>query len=149
MSPVTKEQVEAGRAANVRGRRGPDTAPEVPASRTATAPLPDPYADMNGWEKRRAQELEAMKRSGEILNWWGGKHRGITLKLAHDTRYTPDFLVQHIDGSLTLEEVKGFFRDDAKVKTKLCAALYPFPLRVLTAKPQKRGGGWDITEVQP
>jgi hypothetical protein len=49
----------------------------------------------------------------------------ITLKLAHDTRYTPDFWVQEDDGTITFVECKGFWREDAKVKIKVAAEMYP------------------------
>lgn len=108
---------------------------------TALAPIRDLYAGMNKTEKARAVELEAMKRSGLIADWW---YEALTLKLADDCRYTPDFLIQERDGSLRLEETKGFWRDDAKVKTKLCVVRFPFPLRVLKKAKQ----GWDVEDVR-
>lgn len=101
------------------------------------APLPDLYAGMNKTEKARAIELEALKRAGKIAAWW---YEALTFKLADDTRYTPDFLVQESDGLLRVEEIKGFWRDDARVKVKLYAKLFPLPLVVLRAR---KGGGWD------
>ena len=118
-----------------------DARPMVVAN--ARTALPDLYVGMNKTELRRAQELEAMKRRGEIAAWW---YEGITLKLGHDTRFTPDFLVQELDGSLGLEEVKGYMRDDARVKLSVCRRQYPFPLSVLIAK---KGGGWHFEVVQP
>ena len=118
-----------------------------PIKAVARTNLPDRYVGMNQWERKRAEELDAMVRRGEIAAWWGGKATGITLKLAFDTRYTPDFLIQELDGSLRLEEVKGFWRDDAKVKTNVCADKYPFPISVLTK--EKGQSGWTITPVYP
>src|SRR5258708_1512548 len=46
--------------------------------------------------------------------------QNITLKLGDDCRYTPDFWTLSVD-ELTAWEVKGFFRDDAKVKLKVAA----------------------------
>jgi len=83
---------------------------------------------MNKTEARRAMELEAMKRSGQIADWW---YERFTFKLAHDCRYTPDFAIQERDGSLRLEEVKGHWEDDAKVKCRVMAETFPFPLRAL------------------
>lgn len=100
------------------------------------------FAGMNKTEERRAVELEALKRDGQIVNWW---YEAVTFKLADDCRYTPDFLIQERDGSLRLEETKGFFRDDAKVKTRVMASKFPFPLRILKLR---KGGGWDIQEVR-
>ena len=102
---------------------------------TATAPVRDLFAGMNKTERRRAIELEAMKRDGLIADWW---YEQWTFKLANDTRYTPDFVIQERDGSLRAEETKGFWRDDAKVKVKLFAALFPLPISVL----QLKDGRW-------
>jgi hypothetical protein len=57
-----------------------------------------------------------------------GKQHGfeeITLKLADDCRYTPDYWSLDDDDVLAFDEVKGFWRDDAKVKIKLAAKLFP------------------------
>jgi hypothetical protein len=83
----------------------------------------DLFEDMNKTEKARAIELEALKRNGEIVAW---HYEKITLKLADDTRYTPDFFVVLNDGAVHLEEVKGHWRDDAKVKIKVAAAQFPY-----------------------
>lgn len=104
----------------------------------------DPYARMNKAEATRAQELEAKRRAGEIACWW---YEALTLRLADDTRYTPDFLVQHTTGQLELEEVKGgFIRDDAAVKIKVAASLYPFRFTMYQRLTQKQGGGWKVTD---
>lgn len=113
-------------------------------SPAAKMPLPDLFAGMNGTERTRALELEAMRRSGQIAAWW---YERWTFKLADDTRYTPDFVVQENDGTLRIEETKGFWRDDARVKVKVFAALYPFPVRVLVARAKRHGGGWDIEDI--
>lgn len=101
----------------------------------ARGKLPKP--EMNKWERRYADRLELLRAGGEVL-WY--RFEGITLKLAPDCRYTPDFLVMLANGELELHEVKGFWRDDAKVKCRLAADLFPFP--ILVVKPS--AGGWDI-----
>lgn len=108
----------------------------------AKAPLPDLYRGMNKTEKARAIELEALKRAGKIAAWW---YERWTFKLADDTRYTPDFVVQELDGALRCEETKGFMRDDAHVKVKTFVELFPLPLVVLYPK---KGGGWDETHYR-
>jgi hypothetical protein len=107
----------------------------------ALAPLPDLYSAMNKTEKRRAVELEAMKRAGQIAAWW---FEAWTFKLAPDTRFTPDFVIQENDGALRAEEIKGFWREDARVKSKVFANQFPLPLRVFR---QAKGGTWDIEEI--
>lgn len=86
------------------------------------------FAGMNKTEAKRAIELEALKRDGSIRDW--GFER-ITLKLADDCRYTPDFHVIEQDGTLRFEETKGFFRDDAKVKVRVAAQQFPSSFTVL------------------
>lgn len=112
----------------------PTSAPAVAASRTG------PTDRMNKTERRRADELEALKRAGEIRDW---KFEALTLFLAPRCRYTPDFLIIEADGRIRFEETKGYWRDDARVKIKAAAQLYPhFPFTAL--RPSKGGPGWTI-----
>lgn len=98
---------------------------DLPAARLQ---FTDPYAGMNKAERAVAFALEAELRRGDIAAWW---YEAFTFKLAHDTRYTPDFIVQKIDGALEAIEVKGFMRDDAHVKLKLFAAMFPFRVTLI------------------
>jgi hypothetical protein len=69
----------------------------------------------------------------------------ITLKLGDDCRYTPDFIVLNA-GIITADEVKGFWRDDAKVKIKVAARMYPWiAFRVI----QKNKAEWTVTLIKP
>lgn len=61
--------------------------------------------------------------SGEIA-WY--RFEGVKLRLANNTFYTPDFAVMRRNGEIEIHEVKGFWTDDARVKTKVAAAQYPF-----------------------
>ncbi len=54
---------------------------------------------MNATESRYADILQARKLSGEIVEWL---FESVTLKLAADCRYSPDFMVLHNDGSLNV-----------------------------------------------
>ncbi|MEL3275184.1 hypothetical protein R9Q35_14440, partial [Escherichia coli] len=60
--------------------------------------------------------------------------------------HTPDFAVMLATGEMELHEVKGFWTDDARVKTKVAADQYPFRIIGVTVKPKKAGGGWIIEE---
>lgn len=91
---------------------------------------------MNKTEARYAQHLEAQKAIGAIA-WY--RFEAITLKLAADTRYTPDFFVMTNTGAFQAHEVKGFWRDDAKVKLKIAAAQYPLEFIAVFAE---KGGQW-------
>lgn len=95
---------------------------------------------MNATEKAYADELEARKKSGEILDY---KFEPITLKIAKDTRYTPDFFVMMADCTLEFHEVKGHWQDDAKVKIKVAAAQFPmFAFNAIFKNTKKEGGGF-------
>lgn len=71
----------------------------------------------------------------------------ITLKLADDCRYTPDFVTISEIGEIEFWEVKGFFRDDAKVKIKIAARYYRFLGTFTLAFKSK--SGWDFQSVKP
>ena len=66
------------------------------------------------------------------------------IRLAGRTFYTPDFVVYPNDDGPALVEVKGHMRDDAAVKLKTAASLYP-EFRWLLVRAAK--GGWDVREV--
>ena len=96
---------------------------------------------MNKTEAAYGDRLELQRSAGEVL-WY--RYEGITLKLAQDTRYTPDFVVMNREGILECHEVKGFWRDDAKVKIKVASSIYPFIFIAVKMKPKKDGGGWEV-----
>lgn len=97
---------------------------------------------MNELEARYAALLEAMKGRGIVLDW---SFEPITFRLAGNTRYTPDFLVQHPSGLIEFCEVKGHWREDARVKWKVVADLFPmFVFSAATPRAKKAGGGWRI-----
>ena len=95
---------------------------------------------MNKTEAAYGVVLEARKRSGEIRDYW---FEGITFKLADDVRYTPDYFVLMADWSCECHEVKGFFRDDARVKVRVAARMYPFRFVVV----RKDRAGFHLEEV--
>jgi len=97
---------------------------------------------MNKTEAAYAALLEARRVRGDVAEW---HYEALTLKLADDTRYTPDFLIVLADGTVELHEVKGFYRDDAKVKAKVCARMFPFTVRLA----RLMRGSWQIEQVAP
>lgn len=101
---------------------------------------------MNKTEAAYGQHLELRKRAGEIA-WY--KFEGLKLRLADNTFYSPDFFVMLSSGELEVHEVKGakgIFTDDARVKVKVAAELYPFAFKVIYPVPAKAGGGWKVEE---
>lgn len=76
----------------------------------------------------------------EIVQWF--RFEGLKLRLADNTFYTPDFAVMGMDGVMEMHEVKGFWTDDARVKIKVAAEMYPFRFIAVKPKAKKDGGGW-------
>lgn len=98
---------------------------------------------MNKTEAAYAAHLEQLKTQGDVL-WY--KFEGVKVRLADNTFYTPDFAVMTSDGTLEMREVKGHWLDDAKVKIKVAADLYPFKFIAVKVRPKKDGGGWSVEE---
>lgn len=109
----------------------------------AVGELRDP--GMNKTEAEYAGMLEARRLRGEVA-WW--RYEAITLKLADNTRYTPDFLVLLPDGALEIHETKGgYIREDGWLKLKVAAALFPFRFFLCQKAAKKDGGEWSIRRV--
>ena len=115
--------------------------------------------EMNKAEAAYAGQLDLLKKVGEVAEWWFER---FTFKLAKDTRYTPDFVVQLPDGELQVHEVKGctvkkhadgtrypaaFAMDDSKAKIKVCAEHFPFKTFIVYQLSREFGGGWKTEEV--
>ncbi|WP_447885146.1 DUF1064 domain-containing protein [Serratia fonticola] len=98
---------------------------------------------MNKTEQAYATTLDDWKAAG-MLAWF--KFEGVKLRLADNTFYTPDFAVMRADGTMEMHEVKGFWTDDARVKIKVAADMYPFKFLAIKANSKKAGGGWSVEE---
>ena len=97
---------------------------------------------MNKTEEAYSLILEAKKRNGDIREY---AYESLTLKLAKDTRLTVDFMVIASDDTLEMHEVKGgFVREDAWMKLKIAAQLFPFRFRLA----QFKNKSWTISEVE-
>jgi hypothetical protein len=100
---------------------------------------------MNNTEREYADMLDIRRAAGEITAYWFER---LTLKLAADSRYTPDFLVLLSCGALEIHEVKGsFIRDDAAAKLKIAADVFPYRFILAQRLSKKQGGGWKIEPV--
>lgn len=96
---------------------------------------------MNKTEAAYGQHLELLKRAGEVV-WY--RFEGIKLRLADLTFYTPDYAVMVASGQMEIHEVKGFWEDDAKVKIKVAAEMYPFKFLAVKVRSKKDGGGYSV-----
>jgi hypothetical protein len=93
--------------------------------------------------------LELAARSAVLLVL----EESLSLRLAQRTWYRPDFLVVIATGAITTElelhEVKGHWEDDARVKWKVAAEMYPmFTFRAITRPGRGRDRAWQ-EEVAP
>jgi hypothetical protein len=100
---------------------------------------------MNKTEAAYATHLELLKHAGEVL-WY--RFEGVKLRMADKTFYTPDFAVLAADGVMEMREVKGFWEDDARVKIKVAAEMYPFRFMAVKVNPKKLGGGWSVENFE-
>jgi hypothetical protein len=123
------------------------------ASSTPAVQLPTPAAaparharhtagEMNNTERAYSQVLALRQAAGEIL-WFGFEK--VKLRLAKATYLTVDFFVL-VPGGIECHEVKGrtsgdkfWAEEDARIKLKVAAELFPF--RFVVVWP-KKGGGW-------
>ena len=99
--------------------------------------------EMNKTEAKYDAHLWQRFFAKEIL--WH-KFEAIKLRLADNTFYTCDFAVMLADGTLEMHEVKGFWQDDARVKIKVAASLYPFRFIAVKPRAQKHGGGYEVEQ---
>jgi hypothetical protein len=94
-------------------------------------------------ERDYGEHLLAAKAEGGIA-WYA--YEGLTLKLADDCRYTPDFVVMVHDGEMELHETKGpYAREDSLIKLRLAARLFPFRVYLVT----REGDRWRFKLVTP
>ena len=104
-----------------------------------------PPKGMNKTESLYDAHLAMRKRLGEVL-WY--KFEGVTLKLADDTRLTPDFAVMLADGSIELHDTKVIRRgesrphieDDARAKMPIAAESFPFRIKAVWPLPSGEWG---------
>ena len=104
--------------------------------------------EMNKTEKEFANYLQKQLDAHKIFSF---AFEPVTLKLAKDLRYTPDFFCHELDGTITFYEVKGFWRDDALAKIKMASAKFPLfrfvSVKKRTVKDQKATGcAWEYRE---
>ncbi len=79
--------------------------------------------EMNKLEQSYAQTLDLYKLGGSVADW---RYESMKLRLAKRTWLTMDFLVILADGTVELHEVKGHWEDDARVKIKVAAEMFPW-----------------------
>lgn len=102
--------------------------PEVSAPTVCASFAINATTDEQKLNKTERGFYEILRRRAQWV-----KPHAITLKLADDTRYTADLPAVE-DGVFSFYEVKGFMRDDARVKLLVAARGYPMFRFVLVRK---------------
>lgn len=119
-------------------------------TRPTAATPPPPVLDVARAMSRPSEKLNKTEAGFLMLlkarnyPWLGVQN--ITLKLADDCRYTPDFSAVGPNGEMLFFEVKGFMRDDAQVKLKVAARQFKWAVFFLVFKTK---GGFSEQEVKP
>lgn len=90
---------------------------------------------MNGMERKYADHVLLIRQLAGEIAWYA--FDAVKLRLAGNTFYTPDFLVMLANGEIEIHEVKGtskgkpLVEDDAAVKIKVAASLFPLRFRMV------------------
>ena len=103
--------------------------------------------EMTGTEKRyEAVYLTPRVILGELETC---RYESVTLRLAKNTRYTPDFAAMRPDGTREYHEVKGSgpVREASRVRFKIAAAMYPDAVFIWARERRKKDGGGFSVEV--
>lgn len=113
--------------------------------RRAKSQPPREPGRMNKTEESYSHYLESLRQRGLIESW---QFEPIKLRLADKTFYSPDFLIVTAEEMLEFHEVKGRvgpgpggWMDDARVKIKVAAEMYPMFLFVGASRIKD---GWKI-----
>lgn len=85
--------------------------------------------------------LEGKKRLGEIRDF---AYEALTLRLGHDCRYTPDFMVMAADDVIECHECKGHRWAKNMVKLRVAADRFPFRFYLC----ERSAGAWAITPFE-
>ena len=122
-----------------------------PSTPTAPAQPSTPLLQTKFCPSKTSDEAKLNKTERAFLEYLRALRKtcigvqNITLQLADDCRFTPDF--SHIEGGrLILVNVKGFQREDALIKIKVAARQFSWiEFQIVT----KTKNGWDVRTVQP
>lgn len=119
----------------------------IPAIPRALQPMKEKTSDRQKTDEEKLNKTEkaylAYLRSCDCLSI---RIQAITLKLAFDCRLTVDFTYIDTSGRGVFVDVKGFQREDALIKMKVAARMYPeYVFKIV----KKEGPTWSAVEVSP
>jgi len=81
-------------------------------------------------------DLLALQLIAKEIAWWA--YEPWRFKLADGAWYKVDFGVMLLDGSLEAREVKGFWREAARLRIKVASSLHPLRFKAIT----RSDGAW-------
>lgn len=101
----------------------------------------------NKTEEAYGKHLETLFYLGEI-SWY--RFEAIKLRLADNTHLLIDYAVMRTDsGILEMHDCKGglgVYMDDARVKMKVAAEMYPFVFKIAYPN-RRRPGHWNYIDI--
>ena len=95
---------------------------------------------MNKWETEFAMQLEYRKQAGELV-WWA--FEPIRIRLANGAWYKPDFVTVDKQNRTEVYEVKGHWREAARVRFKVAVEKLPYRFYIV----RKSGDQLVVTPV--
>ena len=117
--------------AGCRGGWGPkismEATPAAPTKYRSTATIVDGMRFASKLEARRYSSLKLQQTAGAI-RWFT---RQIPFWLPGGVVYRADFLIVYSDGSIVVEDTKGFDTPASKTRRRIAEAVYGFKVRVL------------------
>lgn len=132
-NPLSRQSSEGAAADNPNPNLNPNSM--LPHRRNFTpARACHKAGEMNRYESDYSALLETRKQNGEITAYFFERYK---LKLGNNCYYTPDFMVVRADGVLEFHEVKGYWEEDARVKIKAAADMYPH-IFVAVTRPSRK-----------
>lgn len=102
---------------------------------------PDAKDGLNKTERAYAAHLDMRVKAGEVRNYIA---HPCGLRLGVKTFYHPDFMVVLTCGEVQIHEVKGYWEDDARVKIKVAADMFPFEFIAVT----RERGSWKYEHIK-
>lgn len=94
----------------------------------------------NKWEQEFGEVLRQQQDALGLLVWY--QFEALRFRLADGAYYKPDFVALTHTGTLIAYEVKGMWREAARVRIKVAADRHPFKFVAVRKKLVREGGGW-------
>lgn len=82
-------------------------------------------------EANRAAELDVLVRGGVVRNWQAQPRFHFQYGGVKICSYVADFRVEYTDGTVDIEDVKGYKTDVYKLKKKMMKAFYGIEIKEL------------------